>query len=565
MLQIGGYIFKRAENPDEIDQIHSLNYRTFVSEIPQHEDTGSGHLVDKFHEKNFYLVALRDGIVLGMVSAHDQPPFSVAERIPDPSVLHQPGMRPLEIRLLAIDENHRNGFVTGGLLWAIFAHARQRGATHLIISGVERSQDLYLQMGFEPLGPPVGQGDARFIPMIGCVEKLGSTKQRFLELMLRKMLRQQEKQDKQVEKALAEKVAGPSEEVCLLPGPVSIAEKVHLAFHQPPIYHRGKDFIALFEKVRATLATLVNARSVAIFNGSGTLANEAIGATLAAEKSSRGIILVNGEFGERLERQARRFGLDFRALRWDWGSPWDLEQVEKLLSDLPANSWIWGVHQESSTGMLNDLPALVRLARQRETRVCVDCISSIGAAPIDLQNVYLASGTSGKSLGAYAGAAVVFADLDQGPSLDLSHVPSYLDLPTALKTEGPRYTFPSSTLCALEAALELYADAEKAQKQYQHYKELGGYIRRQLERLNIKPLTDDRCASPVVTTFAPPGEEKSEDFVGRCRAWGFAIGGQSGYLAERRLVQIATMGDLQHAQCAPLFSAIRNWMSFGSR
>ena len=40
MLQVGGYVFKRAETDDEFDQIHALNYRTFVGEIPQHADTG---------------------------------------------------------------------------------------------------------------------------------------------------------------------------------------------------------------------------------------------------------------------------------------------------------------------------------------------------------------------------------------------------------------------------------------------------------------------------------------------------------------------------------------------
>jgi hypothetical protein len=41
--------------------------------------------------------------------------------------------------------------------------------------------------------------------------------------------------------------------------------------------------------------------------------------------------------------------------------------------------------------------------------------------------------------------------------------------------------------------------------------------------------------------------------VERCRAWGYAIGGQSGYLAERRLVQIATMGAIGREDLIPLF------------
>ena len=77
------------------------------------------------------------------------------------------------------------------------------------------------------------------------------------------------------------------------------------------------------------------------------------------------MLLSNGEFGDRLARQAVRFGLAPRVLRWPWGKAWDLEQVGEALAHEPPGSWVWGVHQESSTGVLNDLPGLVRVARRR--------------------------------------------------------------------------------------------------------------------------------------------------------------------------------------------------------
>lgn len=556
MLQIGEYIFKPAESPEEFEQIHSLNYRSFVSEIPQHEDTGTGQLVDKFHEKNRYIVARQGDTVVGMICLHNQPPFSVADRLEDQSIL-EGFENPYEIRLLTVNPDHRNGFVIGGLLWSVYLKAQELGASHMIISAVESSLPLYKQSGFEPLGPPKRQGAAMFTPMAASMNHIGTTKKRFLDLMLLK----QQRQLKQKNKEAAAKFVPPEKEVCMLPGPVAIPESVHQAFHRPPIYHRGQDFIQLFDRVRQTLASLVNAREVALFNGSGTLANEVVGATLSAMKGSRGVILINGEFGERLEKQAKRFALKFRAITQEWGNSWNLDEVEKVISDLPDGSWIWGVHQESSTGVLNNLSGLASLVKQYGHRLCIDCISSVGATPIDLKDVFLASGTSGKSLGSYAGAAIVFANLDEDLKLDLSQVPSYLDLASALETSGPRYTFPSSTLCALEAALDSWSTPEKAQAKYQAYREIGAFIRSQLRELHIEPLAKEEDASPVVTTFAPPNGEKSPDFVTRCRSWGFALGGQSGYLAKRRLVQIATMGDLQTSQCSSLFNALRSWLA----
>ncbi len=65
----------------------------------------------------------------------------------------------------------------------------------------------------------------------------------------------------------------------------------------------------------------------------------------------------------------------------------------------------------------------------------------------------------------------------------------------------------------------------------------------------------------VITTFAPPIGWTSETFVDQCRRWGFLIGGQSVYLAERGLVQIATMGTITCEDCAPLFEHLKSMLS----
>ncbi len=545
MLQVGSYVFKRATTHEELHQVHALNHRTFVGEIPQHSETGTGLLVDKFHDKNTYLIALEGQRLIGMVSVHHQPPFSVADRLPDTTLLSQPGMRPMEVRLLAIEPSRRNGVVFGGLIWAIYQYALEQDRTHLFISGFEDRVPLYEQIGFAPVGPPVQGGNARFVPMMVTVPELEERNRRFVSLWTRRQQR-----------AHAAPPASPSEQrpVCLLPGPVAIAPSVHAAFHRPPLYHRGVEFTELFEQVRHTLAQLTQARGVAILNGSGTLANEVVGATLSADAPpTRGLLLVNGEFGERIRQQAVRFGLRYDVLTWPWGEPWHLDQIEHHFNRERRPDWVWGVHQESSTGVLNPLPELVALCRRHEVRVCMDCVSSLGATPLDLSAVYLASGASGKALGAFAGAAILFADPERLHHLETQRIPSYFDLPAALACRGPRFTFPSPTLAALAAALREYDTPLKAEATHTRYRELGVFVRTELRRLNVEPLAHERHAAPVITTFSPPSGESAEAFVARCHFWGFAIGGQSGYLAQRRLVQIATMGAIRPEDLVPLF------------
>lgn len=546
MLRVGRYLFKRAETPDEFEQIHRLNYRTFVHELGQHADNGQGLLIDKYHAKNTYFIAVSEGRVVGMLSVHDEPPFSIESRLPDPTILKKPGMRLLEVRLLAIEPGQRKTHVLAGMIYTMNEFARAKGYTHYVISGVTNQLELYKHIGFEAIGPAVCDGAASFVPMMTTLERVETQMKRSKVLW---------------ERRLAREAARAVEPVSLLPGPVALSPEVQAALHEPPLYHRSDEFIHLFEHARSTLCRLTNARAVGMIVGSGTLANEIIAATIAADAcADAGLILVNGEFGRRILKQAFRFGLRPRVLEWDWGKPWNLEQVADVLDDLPPGGWVWGVHQESSTGVLNDLPGLVRVARNRNIRVCCDCVSSLGAVPLDLSAVYLASGATGKALSSVAGLSLVFADPARLAHLNTDRIPSYLDLPATLATVGPRYTVPSGLLKALVAALAVYSSPEKAQRRYDHYASLGRHVRTRLQELGMPPLAAEQVASPVITSFYPPGRESAIEFVSRCETWGFLIGGQSGYLAEQRVVQIANMGAVSRADLDRLFNRLKGWL-----
>jgi len=320
--------------------------------------------------------------------------------------------------------------------------------------------------------------------------------------------------------------------ISLMPGPVEIDAKVQAAFHKPSLSHRSEQFIRRFEGVRATLTWMTGAKHAALLNGSGTLGNEAVASCLEGP----GVVLVNGEFGARLARQAARWNLAANVVEWPWGVPWDLDRIA---AQLDGTQWIWGVHLETSTGMVNDIEGLVGLARSHGVRVALDCISSLGAVPVDLTGVWMASGVSGKALGSFAGVAIVFAA--EIPKLTRP-VPVYLDVAEAVRTEGSCFTFPSPLLLALEEALRLRRD----------YAPLGSLVRQRLRGMGIEPMVEEPIAAPVVTTFVPP----RNGFLDHCLHLGYRIGGESGYLAARGLVQIATMGAVQASQVDSLFDRL---------
>src|SRR6266852_481369 len=126
------YRFQKAETIGQLEQVFHLNHAVFAGELEQFPTLESERLVDKFHDKNLYLIALAGEEVVGMISLHDQPPFSVAGKLADPALLGEYG-RLIEVRLLAVEPAHRNGVVMAGLMLSVYEHARAYDA--IVISG----------------------------------------------------------------------------------------------------------------------------------------------------------------------------------------------------------------------------------------------------------------------------------------------------------------------------------------------------------------------------------------------------------------------------------------------
>ena len=292
----------------------------------------------------------------------------------------------------------------------------------------------------------------------------------------------------------------PHRPVSFLPGPVTIPLQVRKVFERAPESHRSDFFIADFQKTRGRLCQLVRSCNVQILLGSGTLANDAVAAQLTLEKKP-GLILSNGEFGERLADHAKRFGLTFDTLKFPWGQALDLNVVQQFLSRSPAVGWLWCVHSETSTGMLNPLPVLQSLCAKRGIKVCADCISSIGLVPVNLERIYLASGASGKGLAAYPGLCMVYYNHSIASNTAL---PRYLDLGWYAEHQGIAFTHSSNLVQALDAAVRQH-DWEK---KFAEVAEVSIRLRARLRELGFRLLATGAEAMPgVVTIVLPAGTE----------------------------------------------------------
>jgi hypothetical protein len=160
----------RVGTEAEFEAIHRLNYRTFVEEIPQHEPNSEHRLVDKFHDQNTYLVAMRGDRLVGMMAVRNERPFSLDQKVPNLDSYLPPGRVPCEVRLLAVLPGERRGRVFWGLLRLVYEHIVARGWDLAVSSCTTRQLKLYTHIGFVPFGPLVGTAKAPFQPMYITVE-----------------------------------------------------------------------------------------------------------------------------------------------------------------------------------------------------------------------------------------------------------------------------------------------------------------------------------------------------------------------------------------------------------
>jgi aspartate aminotransferase-like enzyme len=504
--------FKIATEPAEFEAIHRLNYKTFVEEIPQHANNPEERLVDKFHAENTYAICLNGERLVGMVAGRTKRPFSLDNKLPSLDSHLPAGRRVLEVRLLSVEKEHRTGFVFSRLVGLLAQHFRDQGYDLAIISGTVRQLRLYKHLGFVPFGPVVGTGEAEFQPMYLTLES-------FIE-----MAKTLSPSSPTVERILAN----------YLPGPVEVHEEVRKAFERGPVSHRSDAFAGDFKTTKKLLCELTGAAKVEILLGSGSLANDAIGAQISL-LGTRGLMLSNGEFGDRLIDHATRLGLQFDVYQMEWGEPFDYAEIRRRIAQRPLG-WMWGVHCETSTGILNDLAELKRIANESALKLCLDCISSIGTTPVDLAGVYLASGVSGKALAAFPGLSMVFYHHDLVSALKL---PRYLDLGYYAAQQGIPFTHSSNLIFALQTALKRTNWPEK----FAQIAETATWLRAGIRAAGFQIVAPDTHASHAVITVALPTEISSKSVGWQLQKAGYLLSYKSEYLLSRNWIQVCLMGE----------------------
>ena len=218
--------------------------------------------------------------------------------------------------------------------------------------------------------------------------------------------------------------------------------------------------------------------------------------------------------------------------------------------------WIWYVHSETSTGVLNSMDMISSFCQKHHAKQqIVDSISSIGALPVSLKNVYLASGVSEKAIGSVSGLSFVFHNHSIQPSLQL---PPYLDLGEYFLKSSVPYTHSSYLLSALNEALSI-----NFSERFAHIKAHYSFAYKKLLEEGFSIIADSSHSTCSILTISVEKDVSTRLLADAMKEQGYVLHYESSYLLERNWMQITTIGQAtlqEMGRMMDLFTALYHYL-----
>ena len=170
-----------------------------------------------------------------------------------------------------------------------------------------------------------------------------------------------------------------------IPGPTPCPPEILKAIGRQMINHRGKEFGEIIQGVTAKLKTIFQTQNdVFLLTGSGTGGMEAV-IVNTLSPGDKVLSVSIGAFGERFADIAKAYGAEVKRLDFEWGKPADPEAVRRALKANGGISAVLVTHNETSTGVTNDLKSISAIVKEFDKLLLVDAISGLGSIdlPVD--------------------------------------------------------------------------------------------------------------------------------------------------------------------------------------
>ncbi|OIP26246.1 MAG: aminotransferase [Chloroflexi bacterium CG_4_9_14_3_um_filter_45_9] len=246
-----------------------------------------------------------------------------------------------------------------------------------------------------------------------------------------------------------------------IPGPTPCPPEALRALSKQMINHRGKEFGKLLNLITARLKQVFQTtEDVFLLTCSGTGGLEAaIVNTLSP--GDKVLSISNGFFGDRFAEIAEQYGAKVSRLAIEWGKPVDPEAVAKALKADKGIKAVLATHNESSTGLTNNIREISAVVKELDKLLLVDAVSSLGSIdlPVDLWRCDVVVTASQKGWMVPPGLAMVSVSKNGWQAYSEAKMPRYyFDFGKAKNylERGQTPWTPAVSVCyALDATLDL--------------------------------------------------------------------------------------------------------------
>ncbi len=351
----------------------------------------------------------------------------------------------------------------------------------------------------------------------------------------------------------------------LNPGPVTLTARVRGALQREDLCHRESEFAALQLDVRARVERIyegAESHAALLLTGSGTAAVEAMVGSLVP-RDGRALVVANGVYGDRMAQMLAAHGKRYDVVSSDWLQGIDLAEVERRLASDAGITHVLSVHHETTTGRLNDIPALGALCKRYDRAFLLDAVSSFGGEEIlfDAWNLEGVAATANKCLHGVPGISFVMVKRAALATRASGAASVYLDLWRHWKEQQSGWSPFTQSVHVVYALQECLAEMDAQggwRARRAEYARRANLVRATLRELGVEYFLADgeRVSSSILTAFKVPAHVPYERLHDELKARGFVIyAGQGPYLG--KMFRIAVMGDLTETDLAELTAGLR--------
>ena len=353
---------------------------------------------------------------------------------------------------------------------------------------------------------------------------------------------------------LAPPPLNPPERLLMGPGPSNPDPRVLTALGASPVGHLDPYFVELMDQTMGALRNVyrtANHHTLPI-SGTGSAGLEAIMLNVL-EPGDSAVVAVTGYFGRRLAEMASRAGADVRTIEAGPGDIVDPIDLEKMLAARPAKVVAF-VHVETTTGACQPIGPMVSVAHRYGAMVVMDCVTSLGGIPIDIDamGVDAAGSCTQKCLGAPPGLGpITVGPRAMAAVRSRKHKPHtwYLDLGLLFQYWGEEsgekkrafhHTAPIAAIYGMHEALRLVLD-EGLEARWARHTAAHNTLLRGLGRLGLSLFTPQANRCPTINVVNVPAGVDEAKVRSRLLTMGVEMGGGLGPLAGK-VWRIGVMG-----------------------